>query len=135
MTTNGFKTEQGRRNIWGHGDTSQLYFGVKPRRCPIFFCIVPTKFKTEPSCSKYLQIRSGATAEHKAGCCLALPCPALQWWQLDFDCISFILKVFLTTFYSNIFCFSDFFLDETDRMGRKDGQTDTGTFLRKCYFK
>ena len=59
-----------------------------------------------------------------AGCWLALPCPALQWWQLDFECISFALEVYLTTLFSDIFCFSDFFCDGT---GQMDRGTDTGT--------
>ena len=52
-----------------------------------------------------------------------MPCPALQWWQLDFECISFALDVYLTTLFSDIFCFSDFFCDGTGH----DRQTDIGT--------
>ena len=56
-----------------------------------------------------------------------MPCPALQWWQLDFECISFALDVYLTTLFSDIFCFSDFFggQDGTDKQA--DKQTDIGT--------
>ena len=57
---------------------------------------------------------------------LALPCLALQWWLLDFEHISFTLEVYLTTLFSDIFCFSDFFWDRTCRDGT-DGKTDIGT--------
>ena len=54
-----------------------------------------------------------------------MPCPALQWWQLDFECISFALDVYLTTLFSDIFCFSYYFGDGTDKQA--DKQTDIGT--------
>ena len=56
-----------------------------------------------------------------AGCRLALPYPALQWHQCDSECIFVTLEIHLTTFFSEIFCFGDFFCDGTDK------QTDIGT--------
>ena len=62
-----------------------------------------------------------------AGCQLALPCPAQQWHQCDSECIFVTLEIHLTTLFSEIFCFGDFFfvtgLDQTGR----DRQTDIGT--------
>ena len=45
-----------------------------------------------------------------AGCQLALPCPAQQWHQCDSECIFVTLEIHLTTLFSEIFCFGDFFL-------------------------
>ena len=45
-----------------------------------------------------------------AGCRLALPCPAQQWHQCDSECIFVTLEIHLTTLFSEIFCFGDFFL-------------------------
>ena len=44
-----------------------------------------------------------------AGLGLALPFPALQWQQHDSECIFVTLEVYLTTFFGEIFCFTDFF--------------------------
>ena len=55
-----------------------------------------------------------------AECWLALPCPALQWHQCDFECIFVTLKIHLTTLLSEIFCFGDFFYG-TGRERRTDG--------------
>ena len=44
------------------------------------------------------------------GCRLALPCPAQQWHQCDSECIFVTLEIHLTTLFSEIFCFGDFFL-------------------------
>ena len=62
-----------------------------------------------------------------AECRLALPCPALQ---CDSECIFVTLEIHLTTLFSEIFCFGDFFCDGTGRDvtdGRTNGQTDIGT--------
>ena len=50
-----------------------------------------------------------------------------QITQFDFDCISFMLEVYLTTLFSNIVCFSDFFGTGCDGTGRTVKQTDIGT--------
>ena len=63
-----------------------------------------------------------------AECCLALPCPALQWHQCDSECIFVTLEIHLTTLFSEIFYFGDFYCDGTGRDGtERDGQTDIGT--------
>ena len=59
----------------------------------------------------------------------ALPFSALQWRQLDFECISFILEVYLTTLFSDIFCFGEFFCDRTGRDSQTDGR-GVGTCVR-----
>ena len=72
------------------------------------------------------------------GCLLTLPFPALQWHQCDSECIFVTLEIHLTTLFSEIFCFGDFFCDgtgrdvtdgQTDKQtdGQTDGQTDIGT--------
>ena len=61
---------------------------------------------------------------------LALPCPTLQWHQCDSECIFVTLEIHLTTLFSEIFCFGDFFCDRTGRDGtdgRTNGRTDIGT--------
>ena len=63
-----------------------------------------------------------------AGCRLALPCPAQQWHQCDSECIFVTLEIHLTTLFSEIFCFGDFFCDTgQDGTGRTDKRTDIGT--------
>ena len=70
----------------------------------------------------------------------ALPCPAQQWHQCDSECIFVTLEIHLTTLFSEIFCFSDFFLWR-DRTGRDvtdkqtNGHRDRQTFLGKYYFR
>ena len=61
-----------------------------------------------------------------AGHGLALPFPALQWQQHDSECIFVTLEVYLSTFFSEIFCFTDFFLgrDGTGQDGHTHGHTD-----------
>ena len=76
-----------------------------------------------------------------AGCRLALPFPAQQWQQHDSECIFVKLAVYLTTSFSEFFCFSDFFWGTGwEGMGRMKerthghteyGQTD---FSRKILF-
>ena len=61
-----------------------------------------------------------------AGLGLALPFPALQWQQHDSECIFVKLEVYLTTSFSEFFCFSDFF-GGTGRDKQTDGQTDSWT--------
>ena len=61
-----------------------------------------------------------------AGCQLALPCPAQQWHQCDSECIFVTLEIHLTTLFSEIFCFGDFFCDGTGR-DVTNGRTDIGT--------
>ena len=59
---------------------------------------------------------------------LALPCPAQQWYQCDSECIFVTLEIHLTTLFSKIFCFGDFWDGKgRDVMGRTGGQTDKGT--------
>ena len=58
-----------------------------------------------------------------AGCRLALPCPAQQWHQCDSECIFVTLEIHLTTLFSEIFCFGDFFYG-TGWDGWTDGHTD-----------
>ena len=62
-----------------------------------------------------------------AGCRLALPCPAQQWHQCDSECIFVTLEIHLTTLFSEIFCFGDFFCDGTGRDKRTDKRTDKQT--------
>ena len=68
-----------------------------------------------------------------AGCQLALPCPAEQWHQCDSECIFVTIEIHLTTLFSEIFCFVDFFgggtgQDGTGRTNKQtNGQTDIGT--------
>ena len=57
-----------------------------------------------------------------AGCQLALPCPAQQWHQCDSECIFVTLEIHLTTLFSEIFCFGDFFCEWTGQT--VDKQTD-----------
>ena len=68
---------------------------------------------------------------------LALPCPALQWQQHDSECIFVTLEVYFTTFFCELFCFTDFF--GTERYGHSDGHThghmNRHTFLGKYYFR
>ena len=77
-----------------------------------------------------------------AECQLALPCPALQWHQCDSECIFVTLEIDLTTMFSEIFCFGDFFggRDGTGRDGQTNKQTDKQTqgqtdFSRKILFQ
>ena len=69
---------------------------------------------------------------------LAQPFLALKWKQHDSECISVTLKVYHTTFFSEIFYFTDFCWDWTERTGQT-GQTDQHmdrqTFLGKYCFK
>ena len=62
-----------------------------------------------------------------AGCWLALPCPAQQWHQCDSECIFVTLEIHLTTLFSEIFCFGDFWGDGTGWDGQTDKRTDIGT--------
>ena len=75
-----------------------------------------------------------------AECRLALPGPALQWHQCDSECILVTLEIHLTTLFSEIFCFSDFFVMGRDVTNgqthrRTKGHRDRQTFLRKYYFR
>ena len=64
---------------------------------------------------------------------LALPCPALQWHQCDSECIFVTLEMHLTTLFSEIFCFSDFFVTGQD--GTDTRNRDRQTFLGKYYLR
>ena len=71
-----------------------------------------------------------------AGCRLALPSLAQQWHQCDSECIFVTLEIHLTTLFSEIFCFGDFFCDGTGRDKRTNGQTQGQTdFSRKILFQ
>ena len=68
-----------------------------------------------------------------AGLGLALPLPAQHWHQHDSESIFFTLEVYLTTFFSEIFCFTYYFLgqDVTGRDGNTERHMDRQTFLEK----
>ena len=59
------------------------------------------------------------------GCLLTLPFPALQWHQCDSECIFVTLEIHLTTLFSEIFCFGDFFFVTGQDV--TNGQTNIGT--------
>ena len=61
----------------------------------------------------------------------ALPSPALLWQHCDSECIFVTLEMYLTTLFSETFCFADFW----DGMDRMDGHMDRQTFLRKYCFR
>ena len=68
---------------------------------------------------------------------LVLPCPAQQWHQCDSECIFVTLEIHLTTLFSEIFCFGDFFIgwDGTDKQTHTWMDMDRQAFLRKYYFR
>ena len=70
-----------------------------------------------------------------AGLGLALPISALQCQQHDSECIFVTLEVYFTTFFSEIFCFTDYFLGQgrTDRRAHT-WNIDRQIFLGKYYF-
>ena len=68
-----------------------------------------------------------------AGCWLALPCPAQQWHQYDSECIFVAIEVHMTTLFSKIFCFGDFW--DGTRQDRIYGLRDRQNFLRKYHFR
>ena len=73
-----------------------------------------------------------------AGLGLAQPFLVLKWKQHDSECIFVTLKVYLKTFFSETFYYTDFCWDWTDRtgqMGQTDRHMDRQTFLGKYYFR
>ena len=82
FTTLPWYNKQGRRNIWGHGDMSQPYFGTKPYKFPIF--------ENCPNQLKELllsQVCSNTFRRH----CLS-----------DIGTISLVYKIMKTYYFSNV---------------------------------